>query len=105
MGRAGSLVFRMDALKARLTSRSVGLAVALATALVANPAIATSPPVGAPTADLVREFPDGVVHAFQDGVFDLPPRATGLATSASRPVWRLPVILVSFSDDDTLRYG
>jgi M6 family metalloprotease-like protein len=40
-----------------------------------------------------------VRHAFEDGLFDLPPRPARLGTSVAQPVWRLPLILVSFSDD------
>lgn len=70
---------------------------ALAVALVPTLALATSPPVRGAA-------PEGLVHAFEDGLFDLPPRPSGLTTSAVRPRWRLPVILVSFADD-TLDYG
>ena len=43
-------------------------------------------------------IPADVSRAFQDGMFALPPRPSALATSAAQTSWRVPVIMVAFSD-------
>ncbi len=48
--------------------------------------------------------PDAVVRAFDEGLLDLPARPRGLAVSAVQNQWRLPIIMVSFSDE-ALTYG
>ena len=71
--------------------RPFALALA-ALAALAGPALATMPPVsGRPPAE--------VATAFRDGLFDLPARPVRLGVSATLPTWRIPVILVSFTDD------
>lgn len=55
------------------------------------PASATMPP---------REgaLPDVVSQAVSNGVLRLPSPPDGLPTSAAQPVWRIPVVMVGFSD-------
>ena len=55
-------------------------------------AAATAPP----TSGLV---PPELVRAFQDGLFSVPARSTGLGASTVSGTWKLPVVIVSFSDD------
>lgn len=70
---------------------------AAALAVLAAPAGATMPPVsGRPPAE--------VSSAFRDGLFSVPARTTGLGVSATQPIFRIPVILVSYTDDP-LTYG
>lgn len=47
---------------------------------------------------LAGDGPRALVNAAADGLFDNPTPSEGLRTSATRPVWRVPVILVSYSD-------
>jgi immune inhibitor A len=69
----------------------------VALAVLAAPAGATMPPVlGPPTTE--------VSTAFRDGLFELPAPQTGLARSAAQPAFRIPVILVSYTDAP-LAYG
>jgi hypothetical protein len=63
----------------------------VALAMLAVPARATMPPVSGPP-------PAELSAAFRDGVFELPARRTALAANATQPVFRIPVILVSYSD-------
>ena len=63
----------------------------VALAALAAPAWATMPPVSGPP-------PAEVSAAFRDGLFELPARPTGLGVSAAQPVFRIPVILVSYTD-------
>lgn len=65
--------------------------------VAASPARATSPP-------LSGIVPETVAQASREGLFPLPERAEGLGTSVGQDTWRIPVILVSFSDS-LLRYG
>jgi M6 family metalloprotease-like protein len=88
----------MDALKPRSSHRlALVAAVFAAAALTPSLVLATAAPIHG-------VVPDGVRHAFEDGLFDLPARPAGLATSVAPPVWRLPIVLVSFADD-TLTHG
>jgi M6 family metalloprotease-like protein len=67
---------------------------------LAKPAAAVMPsPVGA--------IPAEVVQAFDARLFELPPRADRLGTSAVQTVWNIPVLLVGFSDQQfsTTIYG
>lgn len=43
-------------------------------------------------------LPAEVADAFQQGLFALPPRPSGLSTSSAQTVWRIPIILVGFAD-------
>ena len=72
------------------------LLAAMALSTMPSPARATMPPRSGTA-------PPAVTRAFSEGLFALPERSEGLATIAARPVWRIPVILVSFSDS-SLRY-
>lgn len=68
----------------------------VALAALAAPAGATMPPVsGSPPAE--------VSAAFRDGLLKLPVPRTGLGVSSVQPVFRIPVILVSYADE-TLTY-
>jgi immune inhibitor A len=51
--------------------------------------------------------PPELTQSFQAGLFDLPARHSGLSTSATQPVWVVPVILAAFSDQpfSTALYG
>lgn len=50
-------------------------------------------------------LPVVVMRAFDDGLFDLPVHAAGLRTNnGPQIVWRIPLVLVSFSDE-ALSYG
>ncbi len=69
----------------------------VALAMLAAPAGATMPPVSGPP-------PAEVSSAFRDGLFELPARPTGLGVSATQPIFRIPVILVSYTDAP-LAYG
>jgi hypothetical protein len=70
---------------------------AVALAVLAAPAGATMPPVlGPPAAE--------VSSAFRDGLFDLPARRAALGVSTTQPIYRIPVILVSYTDAP-LTYG
>jgi immune inhibitor A len=63
----------------------------MALAAFATPARATMPPLtGAP--------PPEVTTALREGLLQLPARPSGLPVSATQPLWRVPVILVSYSD-------
>ncbi len=66
---------------------------ALATAaLFAAPAVATMPPArGA--------FPPELTEAVAQGLTRLPPSSPALGVSAAHSDWRVPVILVGFTDD------
>lgn len=56
----------------------------------ARPALATAPP-------LSGFVPEPLRTAFQEGLFDVP--APGpLGVSSAQPVWRIPILMVSFSD-------
>jgi M6 family metalloprotease-like protein len=70
---------------------------ALALAVLAAPAGATMPAVSGP-------LPAEVSSAFSDGLFELPAPRTELGVSAVQPVFRIPVILVSYTDEP-LTYG
>lgn len=72
------------------------LAFALASTGAPSPALATAPPLHGP-------LPPGVVQAFQNGLFHLDPRPSGLTTQIGNGIWHVPIVLVSFADD-TLRY-
>jgi len=61
----------------------------------AVPARATMPPVSG-------GVPPEVAGAFQDGLFEVPTRPTELGVSSTRSLWRIPVILVSYSDDSLM---
>ena len=68
-----------------------------ALAVLAAPAGATMPTVSGP-------MPTEVSSAFRDGLFELPAHPTGLSVSAAQPTFRIPVILVSYTDEP-LTYG
>jgi immune inhibitor A len=68
-----------------------------ALAALAAPAGATMPTVSGP-------MPTEVSSAFRDGLFELPAHPTGLSVSAAQPTFRVPVILVSYTDEQ-LTYG
>ncbi len=70
---------------------------AVALAVLAAPAGATMPVVSGP-------MPAEVSSAFRDGLFELPAPRTGLEVSAVQPVFRIPVILVSYANAP-LAYG
>jgi M6 family metalloprotease-like protein len=55
-------------------------------------------PAGATMPALSGTLPEPVTAAFSDGLFGLPERAPGLGVSLAQNRWRVPVILVSFSD-------
>lgn len=78
-------------------SRSIRFELLLALAglaLMAAPGRATMPPLpGAPV-------PAELAAAFQDGLFALPPRPGGLSVSAVPSLWRIPVVLVGYTDQD-----
>src|SRR5580765_6783935 len=76
---------------------AAGLACALVCmALGPRPSWATAPP-------LSGSFPDAMIQAFHDGILRLDPPPRGLPTTMVTTTWRVPIILVSFSDD-SLRY-
>jgi immune inhibitor A len=61
-------------------------------AVLAAPATATMPSVSG-------TLPTEISSAFRDGLFDLPARPAGLGVSAAQSIFRIPVILVSFTDE------
>ena len=65
---------------------------AAALVLGVAPAPATMPP-------LLGGVPPEVSAGFHDGLFEVPVRPSELGVSATQPVWRIPVILVSYADD------
>ena len=69
----------------------------VALALLAAPARATMPAVSGPQ-------PAEVSSASRDGLFELPAPRDELGVSAIQPVFRIPVILVSYADEP-LAYG
>lgn len=68
---------------------------------------ATAMPASAVMPSPSGTIPPELVQGFDDGRFQLPARREGLTTTAVRPVWNVPVILVSFSDQPlgTTIYG
>ena len=57
----------------------------------------------APTAEATMPMPDGtipetVARGFQDGLFALPERSEALGTSAAPAAWRVPMVMISFTD-------
>ena len=69
----------------------------VALAVLTAPAGATMPPVSG-------ALPAEISAAFRDGLFELPARPARLGMSAAQPVFRIPVILVSYTDAP-LTYG
>lgn len=63
----------------------------VALALVAGLAVAAPPPASGPLAPELAE-------AFERGLFEVEPRAEGLAVSAAPRDWLIPIIRVAFSD-------
>jgi M6 family metalloprotease-like protein len=92
-GPSGSKVMKM--LRAfRSGSLLLGACIVV---LAARPSHATMPPTSG-------VMPDELAQDFRDGLFALPPGPGALGVSAVRPVWRVPVLLVAFTDD-TLKYS
>ncbi len=82
-------------LELALLNRHAQILTLCAALIAAGPARATAPtPAGT--------VPPEVSEAFERGVFSLPERAA-TGTSVAQSAWRVPVIMVSFSDD-TLAY-
>lgn len=69
----------------------------VALAVLTTPAGATMPTVSGPP-------PAEVSTAFRDGLFELPAPQARLGVSAAQPAFRIPVILVSYTDEP-LTYG
>ena len=67
------------------------LAVVIAAALAAGRADATMPTPGG-------AVPAEIRAAFDAGLFAVPPRPDPLSTSGAQSVWRVPIIMIGFSD-------
>jgi len=67
-------------------------------------ALLLAAPAGATMPTRSGEIPSAVAEAFASGLFALPERPAGFGTSAAQPLWRVPVILAAFSDEN-LTYG
>ncbi len=65
---------------------------------LAPPGRATMPPLPG------NPVPPELVAGFREGLFALPERPAGLATSSVQSLWRVPVIIVSYTDQ-SLTYG
>jgi len=61
-------------------------------ALSASPGLATMPPLPG------NPVPTEVSAAFREGLFAVPERPGGLGVSSVQSAWRIPVIIVSYSD-------
>ncbi len=73
----------------RIVALAAFLAAALA--LLPPPACATAPSLGG-------QPPIELAEAGRAGAFRLPPRRSGLATSSAQPVWRVPIVMIEYSD-------
>jgi immune inhibitor A len=79
----------------RFSSHSLELLLVLGgLAALASPGGATMPPLPG------HPVPSEVATAFQEGAFALPGRPDRLGVSAVQSLWRIPVVLVGYSDQD-----